>query len=362
MERDTLAIGLRRKLDHLYQRAPVIRLGDGGRLVVFSDLHLGDGGSDDDFAKNSELFAAALERYYEKENYILALNGDIEELMRFPLARIQRRWQGIYAVWQRFAGRDAFFKTVGNHDQGLLRHEPGELSLPVSESLRVEMGRHRLWLFHGHQVSRVNWLFQSLGRLALRWLLHPLGIGNYTVARSSRRRYNVEKRAYLYARSKKMLAVIGHTHRPLFESLPRLDTVKIEIENLVRRYPQATAARQPDLERQELEGRLERLKREYVELQRRDRKPQRAENLYHDGPLLPCLFNSGSGIGRNGVTAIEFAEGRARLVYWFDRRRSEKYSASEGYEPQPLEGTDFSRVVLKEEELDYIFTRINLLG
>ncbi|MCU0276484.1 MAG: metallophosphoesterase family protein [Acidobacteria bacterium] len=357
MERDTLAIGLRRKLDHLHERAPVIRLGDGGKLVVFSDLHLGDGGADDDFAANAELLAAALERYYEKENYILALNGDIEELMRFPLARIQGRWQGIYAVWQRFAGRGAFFKTVGNHDQGLLRHEPGELSLPVSESLRVEMGGHRLWLFHGHQVSRVNWLFQTLGRLALRWLLHPLGIGNYTVARSSRRRFRVEKRAYLFARQKKIMVLIGHTHRPLFESLSRLDTVKIEIENLCRSYPAAG----PVMKR-ELEQRLARLKREYIELQHRDPQPRRVENLYHEGPLLPCLFNSGCGIGRHGITALEFVEGRAALVYWVDRQRSGKYVASEGYDPQPLDGSQYSRVVLKEEDLDYIFTRIRLLG
>jgi len=357
MERDTIAIGRRRKLDHLHERAPVIRLGDGGKLVVFSDLHLGDGGADDDFAANAELFAAALERYYEKENYILALNGDIEELMRFPLARIQGRWQGIYAVWQRFAGRGAFFKTVGNHDQGLLRHGPGELSLPVSESLRVEIGGHRLWLFHGHQVSRVNWLFQTLGRLALRWLLHPLGIGNYTVARSSRRRFRVEKRAYLFARQKKIMVLIGHTHRPLFESLSRLDTVKIEIENLCRSYPAAGPAM-----KRELEQRLARLKREYIELQHRDSQPRRVENLYHEGPLLPCLFNSGCGIGRHGITALEFAEGRAALVYWVDRRRSGKYVASEGYDPQPLEGSHYCRVVLKEEDLDYIFTRIRLLG
>ena len=88
---------------------------------------------------------------------------------------------------------------------------------------------------------------------------------------------------------------------------------------------------------------------------------QRGENLYHEGPLLPCLFNSGSGIGRHGITAIEIAGGRIALVIWFDRRRSLQYAESAGYEPQRLGDSDYYRVVLKEEDLDYIFARIELL-
>ncbi len=352
----SLSPRLRRKLDRLYDEAPVLQLQDDDRLVVFSDLHLGNGGADDDFLKNVPVFSAALAGYYEKSNYYLVLNGDIEELARFSLASITARWSDVYALWAGFAARHALFKLAGNHDLALLHRRPGDLTFPVGESLRLEIGDKPLWLFHGHQVSRLDWVFQTLGTLLLRWLLHPLGIGNYTVAHSSRRRFRVERRAYLYARAKKMLAVIGHTHRPLFESLPRLDTVKMEIESLVRRYPQATAADKPGLERQ-----LASLKREYAELQAGER-PRRGESLYHDGPLLPCLFNSGCGIGRHGITAIEFDARRARLVYWFDRRRSEKYFEAEGYRPEPLVGTDFYRVVLKEEELDYIFTRINLLG
>ena len=357
MRNKELSPRLIRKLDRLYGKAPVARLRPGDKLVVFSDLHLGTGGADDDFAPNAGLYVAALERFYDREKFVLALNGDIEELMRFPLERIEARWRAVYDAWGKFAERGGLHKTAGNHDQRLLHRRPNGQHLPVVESLRLEIGERRLWLFHGHQVSRVNWLFQTLGRLALRWLLHPLGIGNYTVARSSRRRFNVEQRAYLYARRRRLVAMIGHTHRPLFESLSRLDTVKIEIENRCRLYPAAPSGR-----KLELEGKLARLKEEYVDLQRKDRRPQRGENLYHEGPLLPCLFNSGCGIGRHGITAIEVDGGRARLVYWFDRRRSEKYIEAGGYEPQRLDGTDFYRVVLKEEELDYIFTRINLLG
>jgi predicted phosphodiesterase len=356
MREKELSPRLLRKLDRLYDEAPVLRLAAQDKLVVFSDLHLGDGGKDDDFARNARLYVEALEAYYAPREYILALNGDIEELARFSLASIATRWLEVYRAWAGFAERRALFKLAGNHDLALLRRRPGELPFPVGESLRVEIAEKRLWLFHGHQVSRLDWAYQAFGTLLLRWVLHPLGIGNYTVAHSSRKRFNVEQRAYLYARGRKIMACIGHTHRPLFESLPRLDAVKMEIESLVRRYPKATAPEKPELQRK-----LAALGAEHAELQSRE-PGARKESLYHDGPLLPCLFNSGCGIGRHGVTAIEIDSQSARLVYWFDRRRSEKYFDVEGYRPEPLAGTDFYRVVLKEEDLDYIFTRINLLG
>jgi UDP-2,3-diacylglucosamine pyrophosphatase LpxH len=356
MTTDRLSSRLTRKLDRLYARAPIVRLGPDDRLVVFSDLHLGDGGRDDDFAPNARLYLEALSRHYLERRFILALNGDIEELARFSLAAVATRWLGIYACWQEFAARGALHKLAGNHDLALLRRRAEDLPFPVGESLRVETGDKRFWMFHGHQLSRLDWVFQTLGALLLRWVLHPLGIGNYTVARSSRKRFNVERRAYLYARSRRLAACIGHTHRPLFESLPRLDAVKMEIEGLVRRYPAATAEEKPALREQ-----LTRLKQEHVELQRSEGRRGR-EGLYGEGPLLPCLFNSGCGIGSNGVTAIEIDARQVRLVYWFDSRRSEKYLAAEGYLPERLGDSDFYRVVLKEEELDYIFTRISLLG
>jgi len=354
---DMLTRNLQNKLARLLRSAPELAPGADHRLVIFSDLHLGDGGSSDDFKKNGELFLAAMRRYYLEKRFTLVLNGDIEELALFRLKRITARWAEIYRVWAEFAARGALVKLVGNHDLGLLRHGRRNLPFPVVESLKIRLDGKLLFVMHGHQTSGLNWAFQTFGILLLRWLLRPLGIGNYTVASSSRRRFNVEKRMYGFAREKKIMALIGHTHRPLFESLSRLDSLKVEIENLCRRYPRATAAT-----KQELEQQLARLKGEFVKLQQKDPQVRSAENLYHDGPLLPCLFNSGCGIGRHGITGIEIVRGRAALVYWVDRRRTDKYFDAEGYAPQRLGESDYYRVVLKEEDLDYIFTRINLLG
>jgi len=352
-----LSRNLLNKLNRLYDHAPVVELKEKDKLVIFSDLHLGDGGGNDDFKKNADLFLAVMRRHYLEGNFTLVLNGDIEELARFRLKRIVARWGDVYRAWAEFATRGALIKLVGNHDLRLLRHRSRGMPFPVTEALKIRLGGKSLFVVHGHQTSHLNWAFQTLGILFLRWLLHPLGFGNYTVAQSSRRRFRVERRIYSFARQKKIMALIGHTHRPLFESLSRLDTLKIEIENLCRKYPQA-----PSEQKLELQQKLARLKEEYVKLQHKDRQARRGENLYHDGPLLPCLFNSGCGIGRHGITAIEIVRGRVALVYWFDRRRTDKYFAAEGYEPQRLGDSDYYRVVLKEEDLDYIFTRINLLG
>lgn len=357
MKTSLLSLQLEKKLDRLLRSAREMAPGADHRLVIFSDLHLGDGGSSDDFKKNGDLFLAAMRRYYLEKEFTLVLNGDIEELARFRLKSITARWAEVYRVWGEFAARGSLVKLVGNHDLGLLRRGRRDLPFPVVESLKIRLGGKLLFVMHGHQTSNLNWAFQTFGILFLRWLLRPLGVGNYTVARSSRRRFSVEKRMYGFAREKKIMALIGHTHRPLFESLSRLESLKFEIENLCRRYPRAAAAAKPGLEQ-----RLARLKVEFVKLQRKDRRVRSAENLYHDGPLLPCLFNSGCGIGRHGVTGIEVVNGRAALVYWVDRRRTDKYFDAEGYEPQRLGASDYYRIVLKEEDLDYIFTRIDLLG
>jgi len=83
--------------------------------------------------------------------------------------------------------------------------------------------------------------------------------------------------------------------------------------------------------------------------------------LYNDKLLVPCLFNSGSGIGKRGFTGIEIKNGRISLVYWFDKNLSSRYLDYNGIKTKNLNGTDYYKAVLKSEPLSYVFTRINLL-
>jgi hypothetical protein len=62
------------------------------------------------------------------------------------------------------------------------------------------------------------------------------------------------------------------------------------------------------------------------------------------------------------MTCIEIENGNIRLIHWFDKKISKKYLLQTGYEAIPLDNTDYHRMVINEESLDYIFTRIKYLS
>lgn len=346
--------GLPAALSAVEARAVERRLKRGERLVVFSDLHLGDGGRLDDFLPNAGLLSAALERHYLPRGYQLILNGDVEELQRFRLPDIRRQWAGFYRLLERFARRGRLERLVGNHDAALELLRTPDPAPRLLEALRLELGGNHLLLFHGHQASYLQTRLIGLSSAAVRYLANPLRVRNWSLSRSSRRRFRVEKRVYAFARARRTLALIGHTHRPLFESLSKLDALRFRIERLCRELPGARGRRRAGLEQE-----LARRKTELESLLAR-RGRGRDGTLYTSPLLVPCLFNSGSCIGRRGLTGMEIAGGRIRLVHWFDRDRQGHRVPLET--AQPLEGTPYSRVVLEQDSLDYLFIRIRLLA
>ena len=64
--------------------------------------------------------------------------------------------------------------------------------------------------------------------------------------------------------------------------------------------------------------------------------------LYDADMVVPCLFNSGCGFGRHGMTVLEICRDRLALVRW-DLRKGR-------------------RAVLREDCLRYIFGRTRLLA
>jgi UDP-2,3-diacylglucosamine pyrophosphatase LpxH len=333
----------------LAERAVPRRLGRGEKVVVFSDLHLGNGGSRDDFLPNSALLAEALRRYYLPQRFTLVLNGDVEELQRFRLPAIRRRWAGFYELLEQFARAGRLERLAGNHDAELAVLRDAYPAPRLLEALRLELGRESLLLFHGHQASHIQTRFLGLVSVVLRYVANPLGIRNWSVSRSSQRRFRVERRVYALARGRKQLVLIGHTHRPLFESLSRLDALRFRIENLCRQIPSAAGRSRLALE-QELAVRKAELESVMAK-----RGREEGGTLYNSPLLLPCLFNSGCCIGKRGLTGLEIAGGAIALVHWFDRGRSQ-------HQGEPLEGTPYCREVLERETLDYLFTRVRLLS
>lgn len=347
----------RAQLSDVYRRARSRDLQQNDKIVIFSDLHMGGGGRRDDFAGNAELFRTVLAQYYLTGEWELLLNGDVEELQRYRAADIRRQWAHVYELFDRFRTTTGLTRLVGNHDLRMLvdartRRQIGASADNVEEGIRLAAPSGEVLILHGHQTARRYAHFNEIVHVLLRYIAHPLGIKNFSVAASSRKRFKVESHIYDFAIERGLIAVIGHTHRPLFQSMSKSDSIRFEIEQLCRKFPAA-----PD--KAAIRERTARLK---AELAAGVDSGDPASTLYHRQHMVPSLFNAGCVLGKRGMTCIELTDYELRLVYWYDHRRSQKYLQ---YSPDAgwnLDGTPYHRVVVRSENLDYIFARVRLLA
>ncbi|NTV61673.1 MAG: metallophosphoesterase [Chlorobiaceae bacterium] len=347
-------------LERLLINAKPIQLEQSSKVVILSDLHMGNGGRRDEFRRNADLVRTMLSGYYLPGKYSLVLNGDIEELLKFPLESIDHEWGDFFDLFLKFEQNGFFWKTYGNHDAELLEEKGYRLAPWLVESLRFHYGNDTMLLFHGHQASILLWeTYPLVSRaivLFLRYVAKPAGIRNFSTAYNSRRRFAIEKSIYEFSNQSKIVSIIGHTHRPLFESLSRVDFLNFRIEELCRAFPQANPEKRKDIEEKILA-----LKAELDTCFRQGKKIGLRSGLYNN-ITIPSVFNSGCAIGKRGITALEIDGNKIRLVYWFNGKQSRKFISSRDNRPKELGRTGFSRIVLNEDSLDYVFTRLRLLS
>jgi predicted phosphodiesterase len=350
-------------INHLFElsedefpESSVLDISNGGKVLIISDLHMGTGVRDDLY-HNGEMLTCILEEYYFKNGWILVLNGDIEELQRFPLDYIREKWAGLYRVFNLFARENRLYKIIGNHDDQLIYKKSMSYPYPLHTVVKIETGTIPAYVYHGHQLSAV---YVSLNRIMgffIRFFLNPVGIKNMSGNRSPFKRFKIEKRAYAFSLKNNCLSIIGHTHRPLFESLGRFDYIKFEIERLCRDYPASAGET-----RNRIENEVTALRKELTKLKRKERRDVLRQSLYGDELPVPCLFNSGCTLGKKGLNAIEFTNEDISLVYWFTEGKSKKFVTRGSYKTTGIPGRPYHRAVLNHNRLDYIFARIKLLG
>ena len=287
------------------------------KVLIISDLHMGSG-KHDDFLYNGEMVGRILEDYYYKNGWFLVLNGDIEELAKYSLSEIRSEWKTLYRVFDLFASEGRLYKILGNHDEDLFFET--DYPYPLYDVIRIETSLIPVYVFHGHQSSRVYTAFNEIVRLGLRYLLKPIGIRNISSARSSHHRFHVERQAYKFSLDNNCISIIGHTHRALFESLGRFDYIKFEIERLCRDYTSSN-----EEGREKIASEVTALRGELRKLKRKDRLEGSRLSLYGDELPLPCLFNSGCAIGKKGINAIELDNENIALVYWFAEGKGRKF-------------------------------------
>jgi predicted phosphodiesterase len=347
-------------LERLLKNAKPIQLDQSSKVLILSDLHMGNGGRRDDFRRNAGLVRTMLSSYYLPGKYSLVLNGDIEELFKFSLESIVAEWGDFYNLFLQFEKNGFFWKTYGNHDAELLEEKGYRLATSLVEALKFHYGNETILLFHGHQASILLWeTYPLVSRaivLFLRYVAKPAGIRNFSTAYNSRRRFAIEKSIYEFSNQAKIVSIIGHTHRPLFESLSRVDFLNFRIEELCRAFTGSSHEK-----RIEIEEKILALKEELDNCYLQGKKIGLRSGLYNN-ITIPSVFNSGCTIGKRGITALEIDGNKIRLVYWFNGKQSRKFISSRDNRPRELGSTGFSRIVLNEDSLDYVFTRLHLLS
>ncbi|NTU97055.1 MAG: metallophosphoesterase [Chlorobiaceae bacterium] len=347
-------------LKRLFHNAVKVNLDQTSRVVILSDLHMGNGGIHDEFRANAPLVKAMLQSCYLPGKFSLVLNGDIEELFKFPLESITSRWAEMFDLFLEFRQNGFFWKTYGNHDAVLPSRESYPLAESMADAVRFSYGDDNLLVFHGHQVSVHLWEQYSLLNktvvFLLRYLAKPAGIKNFSVAYNNRKQFAIEKTIYDFSNRQRIVSIIGHTHRPLFESLSKVDYLNYRIEELCRAYPSLDEEK-----RARTKQRIGELKAELSACSAKAKRKRLGGGIY-DEITIPSVFNSGCTIGKRGITAIEIDSGTIRLVYWYNGKQNRRFISERDNSPTKLGSTAFSKIVLNEDSLDYIFSRINLLA
>lgn len=335
---------------------PREEIAEGSRYVFLSDLHMGDGGTRDDLAHNRELLEPLLFRHYLERGFTLVLNGDIEDLSKFRYPDIRSAWASLYEIFDAFAKAGRLRKIVGNHDLGLLKIR--DYPYERIHGLALEHGPDLLFVFHGHQGSPFFTKHDYISHFVVRYLARPLAIKNASVDDHGKRRFKLEQRIYRASKSLGIAAVIGHTHRPLFESRSKYDSLRWAIEELVAEYPSARGER-----RTAIVEMVDLYRAELARLGKRELDRSLVGSRYDRGPLLvPCLFNSGCATGRYGITALELDGGSLSLVQWTGAQGPRPYIVREALSEERMEGTPFARYLLRKAETGHVFARIRLLG
>ncbi|MDC7218839.1 MAG: metallophosphoesterase family protein [Spirochaetales bacterium] len=335
-------------LEHTYKNAHPLNLNDDENIAIFSDFHMGNGKGNDDFLKNGEMVETILRQYYLKKDWHLILNGDIEELQKFTLHKIRERWKSMYDCFKDFFDKNRLIKICGNHDGKLLLELSQHQIFPLYHALNLKWNNQEFFIYHGHQSSAFYNQFNRIIEFGLHYIAKPLGIKNYADRDNKWKKHKLEKQSYQFSEYKKIVSLIGHTHRPLFESQSRKEVVKYNIEYLLRTYREASEDKHPKIKKK-----IRKLKNELDELTKDDKYGEPSKSVYSGEIAVPCLFNSGCAIGKRGITCLELSRGKIALTYWFDRNIPQKRSKILK-KSVPLEGTDYNRAVLKEDEISYI--------
>lgn len=210
------------KISDVYKNAEEVPFNGTSKIVIMSDCHRGNGSFADNFARNQNLFFAALTQYYNHGFTYIEL-GDGDELWEnYKISEIIETYDNIFWLLLKFYEGNRLYMIYGNHDivkrkvnmlfQGMKFHEGIILN---HEELPL-----KLFLIHGHQADFFNSSLWWLSCFLVRYLWKPLellGINNpMSAATNPKRKKSVEWFLAKWAEKYNQPLIAGHTHRPVF--------------------------------------------------------------------------------------------------------------------------------------------------
>ncbi|GAB4190325.1 MAG: metallophosphoesterase family protein [Calditrichia bacterium] len=319
----TIEAAAHQQLSKLYHLDTTLRISIGRKkIVILSDLHLGNGGGADDFVHNEHIFRGMMQ-FYMENGYMFILAGDIEEFWQFSLKEIIKRYDNL--VYSKFREMDSkkVCRIYGNHDidwmlpDDPLRKYPKEITQPMEAViLKIKEGYPNILICHGHQGSEESDRFSKFSRFFVKMFryVEPLAkrIGFYKnpSAPTSSITKDYERIFYRWGKENSTFIICGHSHRAIFASQNYSDILKQQIRTL-QEQNKLLHADKHQLERNvtEIEALMARLNHE-------KERGRDINSLEESGEPLPLYFNTGCGLYKNGITSIEITQQDISLIKW----------------------------------------------
>ena len=321
------------------------------KYVIISDQHKGY----QQFDGNKELYCNVLDYYFQKR-FKLILLGDVEVFYGKDITRFLDKYANdVYPGEAQFGTNTGpgYCRIWGNHDyewgkprniaEYLHQLIPGIQAENVKQALKFKFDEEFIiFLTHGHQgellADKLKKIIRFIkDRLNLEWIGYPT-----SASQNHWLRFKSERDYYEWGKENGVMLITGHTHRPRFESLDKVDRLEMQIESLCRDWSEATTAEERLILGQDITQKYNKY-RDALEKHKQSKKRKR---LGRGELLIPCYFNPGSCLHEKGISCLEISNGRISLVF---------------HDRDVPHGTDSNPRVLEYENLDYIRVRIEKL-
>lgn len=225
------------RIQKAFNNADELLFGDLSRFAIISDCHRGYGDNPDNFAKNKNIYYAALSHYY-KNGFTYIELGDGDELWaNRDFGKIVETNSEVFGLLAKFHEMGRLYLVYGNHDiikknkrwvkENMFSFHDGKIDSPhplfpdikVHEAIILKHKRHggKIFLLHGHQADFFNDRLSPVAMILVRYLWRPLesiGVTDPTsAAKSDAKKNSVELKLARWAEENGVAVIAGHTHR-----------------------------------------------------------------------------------------------------------------------------------------------------